>query len=60
MRRYLRFADLQQLGIVSNRTTLGRWLREQGFPRPFKLGPNAVAWDEQEVREWVESRREAA
>jgi len=29
------------------------------FPRRYKLGPNRVAWDEDEYDAWVRSRRQA-
>ena len=25
------------------------------FPKPFKIGPNSTAWDEQEVLDWIEA-----
>lgn len=30
-----------------------------GFPKAFKISERAVAWDEEEVRSWMRSRREA-
>ena len=44
--RMLRFRDLKARGIVGNRVTLARWIREQDFPRPLQLGANSIAWDE--------------
>jgi prophage regulatory protein len=57
MPRYLRFADLKAAKIIDNRMTLSRWIKNNGFPRPVKLGPNTVAWPEDEVQAWLESRR---
>jgi prophage regulatory protein len=54
--KLLRFTDLRQLGIVKNRVTLSRWLRSGGFPRPVRLGPNSVAWREEEIKAWLDSR----
>jgi predicted DNA-binding transcriptional regulator AlpA len=58
--RYLRFRDLKERGIVSNWTTLGRWMRNGRFPKPVRLGPNSSAWILDEVdqheRRLVEER----
>jgi predicted DNA-binding transcriptional regulator AlpA len=52
----LRFADLKRMGIVSNWQTLGRRIRDQGFPPGIKLGPNTRAWPQDQVMDWVASR----
>ena len=52
----VRFPGLRERGIVQNRTTLGRWIRELGFPKPIHLGPNSRAWRLSEVEEWVRQR----
>jgi predicted DNA-binding transcriptional regulator AlpA len=54
--KFLRFTDLVALGIVRNRMTLGRWVRDHGFPPGVLLGPNSRAWSEAEVRSWLASR----
>ncbi|WP_420564158.1 helix-turn-helix transcriptional regulator [Thalassobaculum sp.] len=54
--RFIRFADLVERGIVSNRQTLGRWIRHHGFPRGVRLGPNTTAWVESDVDDWLEGR----
>lgn len=56
MRKRLRFADLQRLGIVNNRVTLSNWIRHRGFPRGQLTGPNSRTWDEGEVEAWHQSR----
>lgn len=56
MTNYLRFADLVDRGIVNNRVTLSRWIRGQGFPKPVQLGPNTVAWREDEITNWLAER----
>jgi prophage regulatory protein len=56
--KLLRYADLVEGGIVNNRTTLSRWIEQHGFPKPIRLGPNSVAWAEEEVSKWLEARRE--
>lgn len=46
------------LGV--SRATLWRWSRAGGtFPLPFQVGPNAVGFDQDELRQWLESRRQA-
>ena len=54
---YLRFADLKARGVVRNWTTLGRLVREQGFPAGTRVGAQTRAWEEAEVEAWLESRR---
>ena len=49
----LRYANLVALGIISNRTTLARWIRAGRFPAPIQLGPNSLAWRESEVIEFL-------
>ena len=58
--RMLRFRDLKARGIVGNRVTLARWIREQHFPGPLQLGANSIAWDERDVESWLASRRRPA
>ena len=53
MRKMVRFADLKAAGIVDNRVTLNRWIDAHGFPTPTDLGPNSIAWFEDEILEWV-------
>ena len=49
MRKRLRYADLKALGVVTNRVTLGNWIRDRGFPPGQLTGPNSRTWDEAEV-----------
>jgi prophage regulatory protein len=53
MKRLYRFGDLVRLGIVSNRSTLYRWIREERFPRPVRLTEISVAWRRQDVDRWL-------
>jgi predicted DNA-binding transcriptional regulator AlpA len=55
--RILRYPDLKSAGIVGNRATLYRWIRDHGFPRGFLIGPNSRGWPEDEVLDWLENRR---
>ncbi|MDA2928287.1 AlpA family phage regulatory protein [Acidobacteria bacterium AH-259-O06] len=54
---YLRYADLEQRGLVANRTTLRRWILAGRFPPPVHLGENTIAWPSDEVEEWERERR---
>ena len=45
--------------IGASRATLYRWMEAGRFPRPVRLGPQAVGWREDEVDEWIESRERA-
>jgi predicted DNA-binding transcriptional regulator AlpA len=60
MARLIRYLDLKARGIVSNRMTLRRWIAEEGFPAGVQLGPNSVAWPEDEINAWVKSRSRAS
>jgi len=57
--QYLRFTDLRDRKIVSNRTTLKRWQDDLGFPEGVLLGPRTRAWAEDEIRAWEDRRRSA-
>jgi hypothetical protein len=51
-RRYLRYAELRELGIVANRATLRLWMEAGAFPRGIKIaGPygHTLLWLVSEV-----------
>jgi hypothetical protein len=52
----LRFHDLKQRKIVNNHMTLKRWIKREGFPSGFMLGPNTRVWRESDVEAWLASR----
>jgi predicted DNA-binding transcriptional regulator AlpA len=54
--KYLRYRDLEALGIVANRVNLQNWIRKYNFPPGQMLGPNTRAWAEAEVDAWLASR----
>ena len=57
--RFVRMPELlKTLGI--SRGTIYQWMDKGTFPRPCKLGQNCVGWPESTVKEWIESRKEAA
>jgi prophage regulatory protein len=58
-KRFLKYRDLEDQGIVSNRMTLRRWIAEHGFPSPVQLGPNSIAWMADEIDAWLASRQRA-
>ena len=45
-----------------SRTTIWRLgqRRDGSFPKPVRLGPNAIGWREDDVREWIDSRPDAS
>jgi len=53
---YLSFNDLVARGIVANRVTLSRWIRDQGFPAGQLLGPNSRRFPEDQVNAWLAAR----
>lgn len=53
---FLRYSDLLDRGIVRNRMTLSRWIRDHGFPKPVPLGPNTAVYIEAEVQAWLDTR----
>ena len=53
-KQYLRFKDLKARKIVDNRTTLGRWIKNHGFPPGTLIGPNTRAWTDEEIEAWQE------
>lgn len=56
--RLLRLDELLKIVGVS-RATISRWERDETFPARRRIGANSVAWVEEEVREWIESRPRA-
>ena len=54
--RILRFRDLKDAGIVNNRATLYRWIKDRGFPPGVLLGPKSRGWAEADVLSWLASR----
>ena len=55
--KLLSFCDLQELGVVNNRTQLSRLIENSAFPRGFLISARARRWPDKEVDEWVEMRR---
>lgn len=51
--RLYRYPDLVAKKILTNRVTLARWQRDNGFPQSIRLGPNSIAFSADEVDAWV-------
>ena len=43
-----------------SRRTVYRWIEEGIFPKPVPIGPNSVGWPESTIREFIESKKQAA
>lgn len=54
--RFYRYSDLVSAGIVNNRMTLSRRIKNDGFPSGVLLGPNSVAYPAEQVDRWVATR----
>lgn len=43
-----------------SRGTIWRWVTENGFPAPVRLGPHSVRWRRRDVEAWEQGLDEAA
>lgn len=43
-----------------SKSTLARWVRDGGFPRPIRIGPRAIRFRVSAVREWLNAVYAAA
>ena len=59
MTHLLRFSDLRARKIVNNWPSLRNRIERDGFPPGRMIGPNARAWTEAEVDDWITSRPSA-
>ena len=48
-RRYLRSNELISIGLIPNRMTLHRLVRDGLFPAPLRLTPRVLLWDSIEI-----------
>jgi predicted DNA-binding transcriptional regulator AlpA len=53
-RRYLRANELIETGLVPNRVTLNRMIRDGLFPAPLRLTPRVLLWDSTEIAELID------
>ena len=56
----VRFWDLKDAQIVNDWRQLKRLQDEFDFPAGYLLGPNTRVWDLDDIKRWLQSRREAA
>lgn len=56
--KFIREDSLRDLLGVSH-ATIWRWVRAGHFPKPVRIGQAAVAWPQEEVQEWIESKKAA-
>jgi hypothetical protein len=59
-RRFLRFKQLKEMGIVGDYQTLEDLVEKHGMPAGFKLSHKVLLFDEDEVLAWVETKRQVA
>lgn len=52
MPKLLRLSSVKELTGLSRSSIYA----DSEFPKPVKIGPRAVAWVEDEIREWISSR----
>ena len=57
--KLLRPAEVSKLFGVSV-VTLWRWQKDNDFPKPFKIGGRAVAYDLNDLNAFIEKRKEVA
>jgi prophage regulatory protein len=57
--RLLRLPEvIHRVGL--SRTTIYSLISTGEFPRQIVIGPRAVAWSQQELGDWITSKRQAA
>lgn len=49
--------DLQRLGVARSNSTLIRAESRGRFPQRIRLSANSVAWDRDEVMDWISARK---
>ena len=53
--RILRMREvMQRIGL--SRSTIYKLMENDDFPRPMKLGSQAIGWRDADVEAWIESR----
>ncbi|MER9554659.1 AlpA family transcriptional regulator [Mesorhizobium sp. C416B] len=53
MKTFLRRPEVQRVTGLSTSSLYER-MQAGDFPKPIRIGPKAVAWDEAEIAEWQE------
>jgi len=50
--RLIRLKEVQhRVGL--GRSTIYRWMSEGKFPKPVRLGGYSVAWNQEDIDEWI-------
>jgi prophage regulatory protein len=60
-KRVIRISELASTPVKSGQlpvspATIWRWVRENKFPKPFKIGPSVTVWDAEEVDAFIAQR----
>jgi prophage regulatory protein len=58
-KRVIRRDEVTQM-VGLSRSTIYRLVQARSFPRPFKLGPQAVGWDVADVQAWIQEQKGGA
>jgi prophage regulatory protein len=53
--RFMRLPEVIRL-TARKRSTIFRDVKSGKFPRPVKIGPNAIAWEDSCVKNWMAAR----
>ena len=54
----MRWPEINTLLDVSRETIRG-WEKKGIFPESIKLGPNTVAWNREQIEEWILSKKKS-
>lgn len=57
---YIRQSRLLAQVVPVSSATLWRWVKAATFPQPVKLSGRVTAWRTEDVRQWMQSRDDAA
>jgi hypothetical protein len=58
-RRYSRYKDLKEQGIVNSREHLDDLIKHHGFDPGYKFSHKCRVWDDEKTAAWIESKRVA-
>ena len=42
--------------LAITRSTLNRWRQRDDFPKPLRLGPQAIGWRRADIERWLSDR----
>lgn len=55
--RLIRWKEMREMiGGISSRSTVDRWEKSGEFPQRVRLGKNSIAWNLDDINEWIVSR----